>query len=207
VAAGGAGFASSLERRLLTFEPSKLLLDRRGRYLGEVPGSGEQLGYWPVPYELPEKIRVATLETEDRNFYQHSGVHLPSVARAAWQNLKNLRVISGASTIAMQVARMQHPGSRSLWRKATEAAEALLLTHEHGHEEVLRQYLTLAPYGNRAHGVVRAARLYFDKPVEDLSWLQATFLAGLPQQPGKMNPTTRPGFSAPPAGQSGFCVS
>jgi penicillin-binding protein 1C len=195
VAVGGAWFASSLERRLLSPEPSKLILDRRGKYLGEVPGSGDQLGYWPVPYELPEKIRVATLETEDRAFYQHPGVHLPSVARAAWQNLKNRRVISGASTIAMQVARMQHPGSRSLWRKATEGAEALLLTREHGHEKVLRQYLTIAPYGNRAHGVVRAARLYFDKPVEDLSWLQAAFLAGLPQQPGKMNPYVPSGLA------------
>ncbi|MHB8872286.1 MAG: penicillin-binding protein 1C [Myxococcaceae bacterium] len=185
----GAGWGYSLlERRLLTPEASKLILDRRGRYLGEVPGSGGQLGYWPVPYELPEKIRVATLETEDRHFYSHPGVHLPSVGRAAWQNLRNLRVISGASTIAMQVARLQHPGSRSLWRKLTEAGEALLLTREHGHDQLLRQYLTLAPYGNRAHGVVRAARLYFDKPVEDLSWLQASFLAGLPQQPGKMNP-------------------
>ncbi len=72
--------------------------------------------------------------------------------------------------------------------------EALLLIHKHGHEQVLRQYLTLAPYGNRAHGVVRAARLYFDKPVEDLSWAQAAFLAGLPQMPGRMNPYTPDGL-------------
>jgi penicillin-binding protein 1C len=95
----------------------------------------------------------------------------------------------------MQVARLQHPKSRSLWGKAREAAEAMLLVRNHGHDKLLRQYLTLAPYGNRCHGVVRAARLYFDKPPEDLSWLQAAYLAALPQQPGRMTPWTGDGHA------------
>ncbi|MBI3181216.1 MAG: transglycosylase domain-containing protein [Myxococcales bacterium] len=193
--AAAIAFCTSLDGRLLDYQPSKLILDRRGHYLGEVPGEGEQLGYWPPPYVLPPKIVVATLETEDRGFFQHPGVSVRSVGRAAWQNARNGRVISGASTIAMQVARLQRGrGPRTALRKATEAAGALLLVHRHGHERVLRQYLTVAPYGNRARGVVRAARLYFDKPVEDLSWLQAAFLAGLPQQPGKMNPYSEDGL-------------
>ena len=142
---------------------------------------------------LPEKVVVTTLETEDRYFYEHGGVHLPSIARALWQNVRNRRVISGASTIPMQVARLQHPKSRTLWGKAREAVEAMLLVRSHGHDKLLRQYLTLAPYGNRCHGVVRAARLYFDKPAEDLSWLQAAYLAALPQQPGRMTPWTSEG--------------
>ncbi|HZI04423.1 MAG TPA: penicillin-binding protein 1C [Archangium sp.] len=184
----GVWFASSLQDGLLGYEPSRLVLDRRGAYLGEVPGSGGELGYWPVPYVLPERIVQATLVTEDRHFHEHPGVYLPSVGRALVQNVRNLRVISGASTLAMQVARMQTPGGRTAWRKVREAVEALLLVHGHGHEKVLRQYLAIAPYGNRVHGVGRAARLYFDKPVEDLSWAQAAFLAGLPQLPGRMNP-------------------
>ncbi|HLM43780.1 MAG TPA: biosynthetic peptidoglycan transglycosylase, partial [Myxococcaceae bacterium] len=186
--AAGAWFASRLQGGLLAYEPSRLVLDRRGAYLGEVPGAGEELGYWPVPYVLPERIVQATLVTEDRHFYEHPGVYLPSVGRALKQNVRNLRVISGASTLAMQVARMQTPGERNLVHKVREAVEALLLVHRHGHEKVLRQYLAIAPYGNRVHGVVRAARLYFDKPVEDVSWAQAAFLAGLPQLPGRMNP-------------------
>ncbi len=169
--------------------PSRLILDRRGSYLGEVPGEGESLGLWPPPEALPERIVRATLETEDRFFYEHPGVHLSSVGRALKQNLSAGRVVSGASTLAMQVARMQAgPGGRSLWRKLREAVEAMLLVHAYGHERVLRQYLTLAPYGHRVHGVSRAARLYFAKPVEDLSWLQAAYLAGLPQSPGRMDP-------------------
>ncbi|QRO00237.1 penicillin-binding protein 1C [Archangium violaceum] len=194
VLGAGIWFASSLQDGLLTYEPSRLVLDRRGAYLGEVPGAGGELGYWPVPYVLPERIVQATLVTEDRHFYEHPGVYLPSVGRALLQNARNVRVISGASTLAMQVARMQTPGGRHLWRKAREAVEALLLVREHGHEKVLRQYLAIAPYGNRVHGVVRAARLYFDKPVEDLSWAQAAFLAGLPQLPGRMNPYTEDGL-------------
>jgi penicillin-binding protein 1C len=194
VVATGPWCVSHLQDGLLSYEPSRLVLDRRGAYLGEVPGAGGELGYWPVPYVLPERIVQATLVTEDRHFYEHPGVYLPSVGRALLQNGRNRRVISGASTLAMQVARMQTPGARDLVHKVREAVEALLLVHGHGHEQVLRQYLTIAPYGNRVHGAVRAARLYFDKPVEDLSWAQAAFLAGLPQLPGRMNPYTEEGL-------------
>jgi penicillin-binding protein 1C len=189
----GVCFYRSLDARLLTPHPSHLLLDRHGRYLGEVPGTNGDLGYWPLPAALPDKIVVATLETEDRHFYDHPGVYWRSILRAVLQNVRNLRVISGGSTLPMQVARLQHPASRSLWAKLREAGEALLLVREHGHDPLLRQYLTLAPYGNRAHGAVRASRLYFDKPLEDLSWLQASFLAALPQQPGRMSPWTGDG--------------
>lgn len=191
--AGGL-YWRGLNDELLSFEPSRLVLDRRGRYLGEVPGSGGELGYWPLPYVMPERVVEATLVLEDQHFHEHPGVYLPSVARALWQNVKNRRVISGASTIAMQVARMQEPGPRTLGRKVSEAIEALMLIHEHGHEKVLRHYFTIAPYGNRVHGVARAARLYFDKPVEDVSWAQAAFLAALPQMPGRMNPYTPDGL-------------
>lgn len=187
-------FFRSLDDSLHSVEPSRLVLDRQGRYLGEVPAGDGELGYWPLPYGMPDRVVAATLVTEDQYFHEHPGVYLPSVGRAILQNVRNGRVISGASTLAMQVARMQDPGGRTLARKLSEAVEALLLIRRHGHEQVLRQYLTLAPYGNRAHGVVRAARLYFDKPVEDLSWAQAAFLAGLPQMPGRMNPFTLDGL-------------
>ena len=188
-------FVTSLDARLVSRAPSHLLLDRAGRYLAEVPGSQGSWGFWPLPPVLPEKVVVTTLETEDRHFYDHGGVHLPSMARALWQNVTSLRVVSGASTIPMQVARLQHPKSRSLWGKAREAVEAVLLVRAHGQDKVLRQYLMLAPYGNRCHGVVRAAQLYFDKPPEDLSWLQAAYLAALPQQPGRMTPWTAEGHA------------
>ncbi len=181
-------FLLTVHHGLTDPEPSRLVVDRRGDFLVEAPGYKGRWGYWPMPYSMPRKILCATLATEDRNFYHHSGVYLPSVIRAAWQYISNGRVVSGASTIAMQVARLQHPAPRTIWNKLREMAEASLMVGQEGHERVLRQYLRIAPYGNRVRGAARAARYYFQKPVEDLSWLQAAFLAGLPQSPGRMNP-------------------
>jgi penicillin-binding protein 1C len=183
-----AALVADLSTDLAAPRPSVLVVDRRGEYLGEVPGEGDALGYWPLPAALPERLVRATLETEDRRFFEHPGVSASSLARAAWQDLRALEIVSGGSTLAMQTARLQAPGRRTLTRKAREAVEALLLVRRHGHDRVLRQYLTLAPYGHRVRGVVRAARLYFAKPVEDLSWAQAAFLAALPQAPGRMDP-------------------
>jgi penicillin-binding protein 1C len=183
-------FVATLQTELIEPVPSKLVLDRRGDVLGEVPGEGDVFGWWDVPYMLPERVALATRETEDRWFYEHGGVYVPSILRAIKQNVTERRKVSGASTIAMQVARMQSRRPRSLWAKAREASEAIALVDRYGHDEVLRQYLTLAPYGHRVHGVTRAAREYFDKPVDDLSWLQAAYLAALPQAPARLNPRT-----------------
>ncbi|HVR06749.1 MAG TPA: transglycosylase domain-containing protein [Thermoanaerobaculia bacterium] len=196
--------------------PTLLLLDRQGRFLGELPGNpatttavsspaaaahrgshrgrtageaGEEdgLGYWPVA-ELPPRVVAATLALEDRRFGAHPGVDPLAVGRAALQNLRTRGRVSGASTLAMQVARMQSPGARGYLRKVTEALTAVFLTERYGSREVLRQYLRIVPYGNRIHGIAYAARSYFDKPVEDLSWAEIAFLAALPQAPARMNP-------------------
>ncbi len=195
VVACAVWFVSSLQTQLISPVPSTLVVDRHNVPLTEVEGgdADDRFGYWPLPYVLPMRLVVATLETEDRHFYEHGGVAISSILRATKQNLTSLRVVSGASTLPMQVARMQSGRGRDLISKLQEAAEAWILTDDHGHDRLLRHYLTLAPYGARVHGAARAARFYFDKPVEDLSWLQAAWLAGLPQQPTKMGPFTEAG--------------
>jgi penicillin-binding protein 1C len=184
-----AGVAWLVARsRFLSPEPTYLVRDRHDRFLGEVgPTADSELGYWPVD-AIPERVVAATIAVEDRRFWQHPGVDPVAVARAIRGNVASGRRISGASTIAMQVARMQYPGSRTYLRKATEAVTALLLTLRHGRREVLAQYLNLVSYGNRIHGIRYAARRYFDKPVEDLSWAEIAFLAAIPQSPAHMNP-------------------
>ena len=183
-------FAWSLQTTLITPVPSTLIVDRHGQPLTEVEGGvgSDRFGYWPLPWVLPMRLAVATRETEDRRFFEHPGVSPSSLARAVQQNLTSGRRISGASTIAMQVARLQSGRSRNVISKLQEATEALWLVHRYGHDAILRHYLTLAPYGARVHGAERAARFYFDKPANDLSWLQAAWLAGLPQQPTKLGP-------------------
>ena len=174
--------------RFVTPPATVLLRDRHGAFLAEVSVlPGQELGYWPVP-DLPQRVVAATVALEDRRFWSHPGVDALAVARAVVQNVGHARRVSGASTLAMQVARMQNPGGRSYLRKAVEALTGAFLTARYGRSAVLAQYLRLAPYGNRIHGIAYAARRYLDKPVEDLSWAEIAFLAALPQAPARMNP-------------------
>ena len=100
----------------------------------------------------------------------------------------------GASTIAMQVARMQAPAPRSFLNKLKEAATGIAIVARNGREATLAHYLRLAPYGLGSHGIAHAARFYFDKPVDDLSWAQVALLAAIPQSPGRMNITRESGL-------------
>ena len=171
--------------------PTLLVRDRAGRFVGELPDQAnprdERLGFWEVG-ELPERVVAATLAIEDRRFWWHPGVDPLAIARALRQNATSEERVSGASTLAMQVARLQHPGARGYLRKALEAATAWLATARYGREGVLRHYLRIVPYGHRIHGIAYAARRYLDKPVEDLSWAEIAFLAAIPQSPSRMDP-------------------
>ncbi len=186
--------ATGLSRATLDApDPTVLLRDRHGRFLGETGGDDATgHGYWPVA-ELPPRVVAATLAAEDRRFWRHPGVDARAVLRAVWQNVSSGEQVSGASTVAMQVARMQRPGKRTYLRKATEAVSALALTRRHGRAAVLRHYLRRVPYGNQIHGIAYAARRYLDKPVADLSWAEVAFLAAIPQAPARANPFTSRG--------------
>lgn len=174
--------------------PTSLLRDRRGVYLGQVGSDGDApLGYWPVAGVAPPRVAAAVIAIEDRRFWSHPGVDPVAVARAVWQNVRSGQRVSGASTLAMQVARMQRPGARTWARKLVEATTAVLLTARYGRAQILRQYLRLVPYGNRARGIGYAARRYLDKPVEDLSWAEIAFLSAIPQAPSHANPMTAAG--------------
>ena len=109
--------------RLVSPDPTLLLRDRHGRFLGEVSALGKdaEFGYWPLD-EVPPRVAAATLLIEDRRFRSHPGVDPLALGRAALQNLRAGRRVSGASTLAMQVARMQHAGAATLrpqgaWRR------------------------------------------------------------------------------------------
>jgi penicillin-binding protein 1C len=175
--------------------PTRIVYDRHGVFLAQFGDEQESLGeaprieygYWPVE-RLPKRVVAATLALEDRHFWSHPGVDPGAVLRAAWQDAIDLRRRSGASTIAMQVARMQHPERRTLWAKAVEAGTALALTLRYGRSAVLAQYLRLVPYGNGSHGIGHAARWYFDKPAADLSWAEIALLCAVPRAPAAYDP-------------------
>jgi penicillin-binding protein 1C len=174
---------------LISPRATPIVYDRNGAFLTQVGARDAKridYGYWPLG-ALPERVAKATLALEDRRFYSHPGIDPAAVLRAFWNNLAGRGPRSGASTIAMQVARMQNPAPRNLASKIMEAATAIALVARHGHEAVLAHYLRLAPYGNGSHGIAHAARFYFDKPVEDLSLAEIALLSAVPQSPGRMN--------------------
>ncbi len=173
--------------KLVSPPATPIFTDRYGAFLAE--GTADEdapLGFWDPPEVLPERIVACLLAVEDKRYYEHFGVDFRSLLRALVNNLSG-RPRQGASTIAMQVARLQRPGKRTLWRKACEMGTAVWLNRKFGHESVLRHYLKIVPQGNRIHGVAYAARRYFQKPLADLSWAEAAVLASLPRAPGKMN--------------------
>ena len=173
--------------KLVSPPATPVFTDRYGVFLAE--GTADEdapLGFWDPPTILPERIVSCLLAVEDKRYYEHLGVDFRSLLRAIVNNLSG-GPRQGASTIAMQVARLQRPGERTLWRKACEMGTAVWLNRKYGHENVLRHYLKIVPQGNRIHGVAYAARRYFQKPLADLSWTEAAVLASLPRAPGRMN--------------------
>ena len=178
--------------RLTAPAPTAYVTDGAGTYIAQFghestrPGGGRQVdyGYWPVI--PPPPVVAATLALEDRRFWHHPGVDPAALLRAVWQHLRGGHG-SGASTIAMQVIRMQHPRPRTLWSKTIEAGAALGLTMRYGREAVLAQYLRLAPYGEGSHGIAQAARWYFDRSAGDLSQAQAALLSAIPQSPSMLS--------------------
>jgi len=182
--------------------PTAILYDRNGVFITQVGAERASpddvrwidYGYWPLE-SLPDRVARATLALEDRRFFDHPGVDPFAVARAAWNNLRGARIRSGASTIAMQVARMQRPAPRTLLGKAVEAGTALALTWRYGRDALLGHYLRIGPYGNGSHGIAHAARFYFEKPVADLSWSEIALLSAIPKSPTLLNPLHRRGLA------------
>jgi penicillin-binding protein 1C len=135
---------------------------------------------------------MAVLEHEDRWYRYHPGVNPVAIVRAAISNLRAGRVVSGASTITMQLARLTDPQPRSYTHKLRQAYRALQYESIYSKDEILEMYLNLAPYGRNIEGVAAAARAYFGKPPGTLSVAEAALLAILPQSPAAHDPIAHP---------------
>ncbi|NOZ27761.1 MAG: penicillin-binding protein 1C, partial [Chloroflexi bacterium] len=181
--------------------PSTLILDRHGRLLYEVidPQGGK---HTPVPLSaIPQACRQAVIATEDSRFYQHPGFDLRAIARAAWQDLRERRIVSGGSTITQQVVRnlLLSPSERqrrTLTRKLREAWLAWRLTRRYSKDEILAIYLNQSYFGHFAHGIEAAAQAYYGKSVAELDLAECALLAGLLQSPTMYNPLEHPKAAA-----------
>ncbi|MGD2105413.1 MAG: transglycosylase domain-containing protein [Anaerolineae bacterium] len=200
VAASVVGYAAladrlpsptELQNRQAAFVSSKIY-DREGTLLYEVmdPHGGRRT-YVPLERISPHLIN-ATIATEDRDFWLHPGFDPIALGRAIYYVLTEREIVSGASTIPQQLARMvllpEERFEQSAKRKIKEIVLAAEVSRVYSKERILEIYLNELNYGNRAYGIQAAAETYFHTDAADLTLAQASFLAGLPQLPATYDP-------------------
>ena len=153
-------------------------------------------GQWrfPAPEVLPEKYKRALLTFEDEYFYYHPGINPWSILRAGFQNIQAGHIVSGGSTLSMQVARMSGNAPRTLTNKVWEMMKALRLEFSLSKEEILLLYASHAPFGGNIVGFETASWHYFERPPRHLTWAESALLAILPNAPGML----RPGYNSKP---------
>ncbi len=143
--------------------------------------------------QIPQSIRDATVAIEDRRFYQHHGVDLRAILRAAYDNVAAGRTIEGGSTITEQLVKNLYTGAeRTLRRKLDEAVLAWQLEDRMTKDQILTEYLNTVYFGAGAYGVQAAARTFFGVDAADLGLAQSATLAGLITSPGHFDPVRHP---------------
>jgi penicillin-binding protein 1C len=167
---------------------SPVVRDRTGqRILALVNADGQ----WRQPVALDEIspwLIQATLVAEDARFHQHQGVDFQAMIRATAQNITHRTVVSGASTLTMQLCRQLEPRPRTVSAKMWQMLRAWQLERLRSKDQILAAYLNIAPYGGNVQGAEAASRWYFDKSPKDLTLGEAALLAGLPQSPNRFRP-------------------
>jgi penicillin-binding protein 1C len=162
---------------------STVLLDCDGNLLGATIAKD---GQWRFPSNsiLPDKMVQSIICFEDKRFYNHPGVDIIAICRAFYSNLKSQKIVSGASTITMQVIRLYRKSPpRTISEKIIEIFLAILLEITKSKNEILNLYLSHAPFGGNVVGVDAASWRYFEKSSDKLTWAESAMLAVLPNSP------------------------
>lgn len=172
--------------------PSVTLLDRNGLPLRTTRSpAGERGGWLAIEHIDPDIIR-AFVAAEDQRFYDHKGVDAWALARAARDNVLRRSIVSGASTITMQTARLLRGTDRTWLGKLAQVLWALRMEAHLEKNAILERYLNRVPLGEGTIGVAAAAALYFEASAADLSVGQAALLAGFARAPARNNLVTAP---------------
>ena len=178
------------EKPLFPENYSTVIEDKNGEFLRVFLNDNDQ---WFLPPQtadtIPFKLKKAVVYFEDEYFEYHPGVNPFSLARAAYQNIKSGKIVSGASTLTMQVSRLRNPKNRNYFSKIIEMLDALRLECHYSKEEILHLYLNHAPYGGNIVGYQAASYKYFGKSPRKLTWGEAATLAVLPNAPGLISPS------------------
>ena len=183
-----AGWLCCLPGDLFRGTPyATVVTDRNGELLGARIASDGQWRFPPCD-TVPSRYATALVQFEDRHFRWHPGVDPLALARALRSNLREGHVVSGGSTITMQVVRMSRGKERTLWQKGVEAILATRLESRLSKDEILALYASHAPFGGNVVGLDAAAWRYFGRPADELSWAESATLAILPNAPSSIHP-------------------
>src|SRR5437016_3555764 len=169
-----------------------VVLARDGTPLRAFPGDDH---VWRHPVSLNEVSPLylaALVAYEDRVFRWHPGVNPLALVRAGWQWLRHGHIVSGGSTITMQVARILHPTPRSIAGKLIQIARAIQIERHYSKNEILTLYINYAPMGGVLQGGEAASRAYLGKPSKRLTHAEAALLTVLPQLPSRLRPDRYP---------------
>lgn len=164
-------------------------LDDNARYAQSVRATRNDRQLGPSLAERASKLADATIAAEDERFRSHIGVDPVAIGRAALADIRARRFVQGGSTITQQLVKLRlGRDSSPVMSKLREALYAIRLERTRSKDQILSDYLSEAPYGGRVIGAEAAALAYFGKPVSQLSWSEASYLAALPQRPTAYNP-------------------
>ena len=179
--------SEALRRDHLT---STLVLDRSGHVLREVLSEDETRGRWVGLGEIAPTLVLATINAEDKRFYDHAGSDFLAIMRSLSIDVRHGEARTGASTITQQVVKLtlDRGAPRTLATKVMEIVWAWRLELASTKDDVLEQYLNRVPYGNQLVGAEAASWMYFGKPAASVSLAEAAFMAGLPSSPTRLNP-------------------
>ncbi|WP_413818357.1 transglycosylase domain-containing protein [Trichlorobacter sp.] len=166
------------------------VFDRQSRFVGRLL---PETRYWVTIDRIPLFLQQAVVAVEDARFYEHGGIDLRGIARAAVKDVVKRRLAEGGSTITQQLIKNRYlSAEKTIDRKLKEGVMALEYEKQYTKRQILEMYLNEIYYGNGAWGIAQAARLYFDKNPEQLSDAECALLAGVPKNPGRYNPLAKP---------------
>ncbi len=176
-------FWFSLPKPLFNEPFSRIVLSKQNQLLGAHISSDEQWRF-PALKNTPDKFSSAIIAFEDKRFRSHIGVDPLAIVRAFYLNIKQGRIVSGGSTLSMQVIRLaEHNPRRTLWTKFKELFKAMRLELAYSKSEILALYASHAPFGGNVVGLEAASWRYFGRKPEQLSWAESAMLAVLPNSP------------------------
>ncbi|PYZ99223.1 penicillin-binding protein [Alteribacter lacisalsi] len=180
----------AIDDKKLVMHEASVLTDHEGNEITKLFEENRQI---VSKEEIPEHVKEAFIAVEDQRFYQHQGIDFRAIGRALYRDIMAGSAVEGGSTITQQLAKntfLDH--EKTLMRKTKEVLIAVNLERRYSKDDILEMYLNRIYFGQGAHGIEAASRLYFDKSVGDLNAAEGALLAALPKGPNAYSPIENP---------------